>query len=358
MHTLAISIYVVVSYLFFIGQYTILSGIGGPILNVFTLTLFFLIIITNPKTHIYWLILHSITGTGLLMMEYFHPNLINEVYNSEFEHFFDIGFKHFMTLLFMYFIASFVMRTYITEKKLAVHQTESAKQMNSELEHVNSDKSKLLSIIGHDLRGPLNSIASFFEMIDFDDLTVEERDQFIDRIKVLTNNSIHLLDNLLNWASFDSKSAELETINVQEILLDTVNLIEAVASKKEIKIKLTSSAKYNAIADAQMLQTVVRNLLGNAIKFSHPGGIIEVQSTNHLGAIFIKVKDYGIGIPEDRKQGIFSSFVKSTPGTDSETGVGLGLVLCSDFIKAMNGSISFTSTENLGTEFVLKLPQG
>ena len=235
---------------------------------------------------------------------------------------------------------------------------------NEQLSELNTMKDKFFSIIGHDLKNPINVIMGFSEMLKvrIDTLTVEKRDIYIDNIFNSAKNTYDLLENLLTWARSQSGRMALqpESIDIIKLINSNIQLILEGIKKKDITVTTDYPKEIkNAFCDNNMADTVIRNLIGNAVKYTRPGGKISVkvefnEKANYVKAIF---SDDGIGIPADKIDDLFSLDRKySTEGTAGETGTGLGLLLCKEFIEKNNGNIWVKSGPDKGSVFTFTLP--
>lgn len=229
------------------------------------------------------------------------------------------------------------------------------------LKQLNKTKDKFFSIIAHDLKNPFNSIKGFTELLiensgEYDE---EKRLKFLRVIKDSTNKASVLLNNLLIWASSQSGNLDYnpkKTVLVNDVL-DVVSLLEIQAIKKEIDIYNNVDHNLLVNADENMLNTVLRNLISNAIKFTKAKGEIKICSKQDKNMVEVSIIDNGVGISEEEIKDLFSIEVKHThKGTANETGSGLGLVLCKDFVEKQGGKIWVNSTLGKGTEFVFSIP--
>jgi signal transduction histidine kinase len=154
----------------------------------------------------------------------------------------------------------------------------------------------------------------------------------------------------------DGVSVNLEELHLADTLKPIIAVHSAIAGEKYIRLKSTLTADAWIVADANMLQLVVRNLLNNAIKFTKSGGEITITSELHGNRWHIIVTDTGVGIDDERKSTIFSIKSQSTYGTRTEKGTGLGLLLCKEFTELQHGEIGFESTVGAGTTFYISMP--
>lgn len=352
-------IFAVNSYAFLILNYFYNSGINGPTLIAFFLTYVFLLAIFSRKTYPIWTALHIVTGSALLMVSFFKPESAPYSYIAEGARVTDFIVTYVTMLLFSFFALDFIRANYDYEKKSATDKAHAIEAHNKELEKVNSEKNKLFSIVSHDLRSPLNTIQSYMELLSSDLLDAQEKAVAEKELLTLTKNTSDLLFNLLSWSKtqMEGVHAKLREQNLFNILAGTINTQHAIASQKDISFTNNISKTASAICDEDMVQLVVRNLLNNAIKFTPTFGKITVDTIQTDKEVIISISDSGKGIPLEQQKEIFSLKIRSTYGTNNEKGIGLGLVLCKDYIELQNGSIWFESVPNEQTVFHISLPR-
>ncbi|MCL3781260.1 sensor histidine kinase [Prolixibacteraceae bacterium JC049] len=229
------------------------------------------------------------------------------------------------------------------------------------LKEINASKDKFFSIIAHDLKNPFHTILGFSFLLQQNglELSNDEVKNYSLDIYRATNQVYRLLENLLNWAS--SQTGRIE-YNPQELdLFDVVdevkNAIEPIAEKKDINLKWNIEPDVMIKADDNMLAAVIRNLMSNAVKFTEEKGTVELWSEKRGNEILVFVKDNGVGMSEEDAQKIFmidSKFRRE--GTNDETGSGLGLIVCKEFINKHNGVLKVESKEGEGSKFWFNLP--
>lgn len=230
------------------------------------------------------------------------------------------------------------------------------------LEELNQTKDRFFSIISHDLRGPINAFHGVPKMIKYfvqqkqmgqlEELA-EDIDQSVDRLS-------SLLDNLLNWAVQQQGNFPYvpEKIDVQSLAEDLVRTFTTMADSKQIKLVAEVEAHVEAWADRNTTMTIIRNLVGNALKFTpHQGEVLIKACYNDENEVLVQVQDNGVGIPEEKLNDLFKlQAKKSTWGTDGEKGLGLGLQLVYDFVQLNKGKIDVQSAPDQGTTFAIWLP--
>lgn len=223
------------------------------------------------------------------------------------------------------------------------------------------DKNQFFSIIAHDLRGPLGSSAGLSEILtqNIEEYSREEIKEIIEMLHESNKNSYKLLENLLDWSKVQTGMIEFspKRILLNTLIKENVELNKNAALNKNISLSFESSELIEVEADKNMIDTIVRNLLTNAIKFTDKHGEITVKFKKKHQKVEISIADNGIGIPDNIKDKLFKINGKVTQrGTENESGSGLGLLLCSEFIKMHQGKIWTESEHGKGSTFKFTLP--
>jgi signal transduction histidine kinase len=231
-----------------------------------------------------------------------------------------------------------------------------------QLEIANQTKDKFFSIIAHDLRSPISSMTSMFEMIN-ENYKEEVDDKLRKSLNALTTTSkqtFTLLENLLTWSRSQSGQIEYKptTCNLEEVIENNLWLVQAIIQEKKIKIINQAGKNTSIVVDRAMLDTIIRNLLSNAIKYTRKDGTITISSKKSEQSVEISICDTGIGMNPDVLKRLFRIDLHnvSYPGTNREKGTGLGLILCQELITKLKGKIEVTSEKNKGSVFTITLP--
>jgi len=226
------------------------------------------------------------------------------------------------------------------------------------LDSLNSFKNKILSIIGHDVRSPLNSIKSVIELIDQDLVDPGEVKSIRKALLNEVNSTRTLLDNILEWSSIylEGKENTASVFAVKDVVEECLDLLSFELERKRINIVQEISDE-TAFGDTEMIKLVIRNIIGNAIKFSNKGDTIRVTASKKGQVSRLSIVDEGVGMSQEqidrllnRKGGV------SALGTTNERGSGIGMLLSLEFLEINKGSLSIESKENEGSTFVIKLP--
>ncbi|MBN2663298.1 MAG: PAS domain S-box protein [Bacteroidales bacterium] len=234
------------------------------------------------------------------------------------------------------------------------------KKKEKELQELVATKDKFFNIIAHDLISPFNAILGFTEILKYN----EEQSENSNNIKIINSlhqsakNAFNLVENLLQWSRTQTGKMKYEPKNhsISEIITNIIASIEAAANAK--KINLVSHVNDFAVfVDKNMIEVVIRNLLSNAIKFTQEKGIVAITASIIKKAAIVSIIDNGVGIEQKRINSIFSIDKEyTTTGTNYETGTGLGLVLCKEFVLKNRGKIWVESKQNLGSTFSFSMP--
>jgi two-component system sensor histidine kinase/response regulator len=240
-------------------------------------------------------------------------------------------------------------------------QSEELTQSNSELKRLNATKDRFFSIIAHDLRNPFNALVGISELLvqQFRQFSNEEIQNYLNIIYTSSQSGHELLENLLQWSRAQTGHINYEPIplSLKAVVFEIVALLEGEALHKKIHLQVEIREDVTINADENMLQTVLRNLVSNAIKFTNSGGKVTIDADVADDFAVVSVTDNGVGISKDDLQNLFKEEqTYTTPGTQDETGSGLGLLLCKEFIEHHGGNIRVESEKGKGSSFIFTLP--
>ena len=231
----------------------------------------------------------------------------------------------------------------------------------NQLKEVNATKDKLFSIIAHDLRGPFTSIIGFAELLknNFQKYDSTKLGAMLGHIFVSSKQAHELLENLLIWAQAQQGNIEFqpENLDLKTLVVENTILLENQAANKHIQIIVAIEEKIPVFADNNMLNTIIRNLLNNAIKFTPQQGNIIISADLLPNYVEITVADTGVGMSKEIKDKLFRIDMHVTSkGTENEKGSGLGLNLCKEFVEKHGGKIWVESKINEGSTFHFTIP--
>lgn len=330
--------------------------------------------VTESKNNFHQLFLGKENSGNLLLEDIFEletanktRELIEETLQTGEPQSFDFRYMMFGTEKF--FEARFAIRSYdealmilrdVTQQKIAEQKVI---QFTEELKQLNVTKDKFFSIIGHDLRTPINGLLNYAEILndECEVLSKEEIKEFSGYIIEIARTTNSLLNNLLEWSRIQSGKIAFEPQELQLYLtVDKIfRLLNPVASSKQVTLNNQIDTTSLCSADSNMLQSIILNLVSNALKFSNIGGVVSVSAIDFDDYVKISVKDNGIGIKEEHIKLLFDNGITfTTLGTAKEKGTGLGLMLCKEFVKMHNGNIWVESKVGHGTTFSFTLSKG
>jgi signal transduction histidine kinase/ligand-binding sensor domain-containing protein len=265
-----------------------------------------------------------------------------------------------LTVIIIIVISIFRLRIRrLREQKILLER--SVAEKTAELHELNASKDKFFSIIAHDLKNPFNTIIGFSEMMK-ESIKLNDSATFYEYTVMINNSAVQtlrLLENLLEWAN--SQSGKLTFIPVPIVLNDLVKeefvMAEDMATRKKIELKSYIPDDLTVVADKNMIRTILRNLITNAIKFTYINGQVQVNTVTRNNQVEISVSDTGIGMSEETMTKLFRIDASlSIRGTDNEKGTGLGLFLCKEFVEKHRGKIWVESEEGKGSTFKFLLP--
>jgi len=246
----------------------------------------------------------------------------------------------------------------ITDREKAAHIIE---KQNDELIKLNTDKDRFMSILAHDLKSPFHSILGLLDLLaeNINSFDTKEITDIINQVNNSAHKTFNLLDDLLLW--INARSGKLvfdpQELNFSEIFNDIKRDLDSLARNKNIQIIELVSFDTFILADKNILKTVLRNLISNAIKFTDQNGLITINAESDSEFVTVLVSDTGIGIEQIDLVRLFDTHRRiSTPGTRNETGTGLGLLLCKEFIDRLGGRIWAESEPGKGSKFSFTVP--
>ncbi|MCX6220168.1 MAG: PAS domain S-box protein [Bacteroidia bacterium] len=247
----------------------------------------------------------------------------------------------------------------ITDRKKIENEL---KKNESELKALNTTKDKLFSIVAHDLRGPIGTSADLLEVLieSYDSFSNEEQLKMLEILKNSAKSTYNLLETLLNWALIQTGNIVFkpELFSLTHCIDITVKNFTPTALSKNITLLFEPGDDIYSFGDNNMIQTVLRNLIGNAIKYTYRGGTIEIKSVNQGIKTEISITDNGMGMDEETRKNLFChNKQNSIYGTENEKGTGLGLVLCKEFIEKHGGYIHVESEPGKGSSFIFDIPK-
>lgn len=304
---------------------------------------------------------------GLSMVSYFVLAVLCKDYKYQLE-IANVWFYFFNQLLALGFIfyGLFLIKkentgyqhSILQQKEEIVQKGLLLQQQTEELTRLNAFKSRLFSIIAHDLKSPIYALRNLFRNMQAYDLPAEEIKDMVPEVVNELTYTTSLMENLLQWArsQMQTEAVKPQMIDVSGLMTEVARLLRLQAEAKKIKVSLGVDKTLVAFADTDMVNLILRNLLSNAIKYTPEKGAIGVNARKAGGLVEISVKDTGMGIPAEALEKIQMNNFYTTKGTAGESGTGLGLMLCKEFITRNNGNLYIISTPGKGSTFTFTLP--
>jgi two-component system sensor histidine kinase/response regulator len=343
------------------------SGINGSTDIIWPAYLLLVFAISPYKQHLPWLIAYVICFMALHLAAYYHPELVKHPFGPGRGELIDRITAFPLPVITTYIVIKYIRKNYdkarITaeEKAIAVEeQNHHILSQKEQLEKSDAEKNKLMSIVSHDMRAPLINIQGYLQLLNEHELDSLQRPLIEHELLMATNSTLDMITNLLQWSKsqMEGPAVNLAPANLLAIIQSTLDMGKTQANKKEITLNYSIDLALTVIADKDMLQLVVRNLISNAIKFTPNGGMINIAAQLVQHECKITVSDNGKGIDYNKQQKIFAINTEPGLGTNNEKGVGLGLLLCKEFIERQGGRIGFESVFGQGSSFFVFIPAG
>ncbi len=270
-------------------------------------------------------------------------------------------FKIFVLAIIIIVVVSIFRSRFRQLKNQKVLLEKSVAIKTAELNELNASKDKFFSIIAHDLKNPFNNIIGFSEILkeEINSGKLSKVNEYAEMINSSAVQTFRLLENLLEWANSQTKKISFNpsSVNLSELLNEEFNILNDTAIRKNIELKSFIPENLVIMADRNMIKTVLRNLISNAIKFTPISGKVEVDAMTKNKYIEIAISDNGIGMTKETIAKLFRIDADlSTSGTENEKGTGLGLFLCKEFVEKHGGRIWVESEAGKGSQFIFTLP--
>jgi two-component system, sensor histidine kinase and response regulator len=245
------------------------------------------------------------------------------------------------------------------QKEVITEKARLLQKQKAELTELNLIKTKLFSVIAHDLKSPMYALRNLFRNMHQQNMPAEEMKEMVPEVLMDLNYTIGLMENLLQWSKtqMESSSVRPEELDISKMITEVSHLLRLQAEAKQIYIDCKIKSSIFIVADKDMINLVLRNLLSNAIKFTPEQGTIEIGVNDLNSFIEIYVQDSGTGISKDALDKINENNFYTTKGTASESGTGLGLMLCKEFLAKNGGRMQIESEIGKGSIFSFTLPR-
>ncbi|MCU0436622.1 MAG: ATP-binding protein [Raineya sp.] len=349
------------------------GGIEGRI-GIFYVVLSMIFAIILPrKIQTYGVIMICIIILIVVIIEYKYPYLV-DLHQTKEDKIIDLTLTYITLAYGAFFVMSVLKSSYDQkQRKIDLKDVEILKQnevleqnslelsrQNEQLQKMNASQHRLFSIIAHDLRSPLTSSKAIVELVYQKNMPVEQLQEVVPEMYRNLSYTLSLVDNLLFWAKsqFGDNFIHLEPIELNSYIESQIADLEIIATYKNIHFEVSLEKTKNVIIgfDRQILEIALRNLISNAVKFSHENSPICIQTTINNDNLQIKVIDSGMGMSLEHLENIRKGIVFSSKGTNYEKGTGLGLNLCQGLLKKCNSTLEIESIEQKGTTVSIIIP--
>ena len=336
------------------------DGINGPTFYVFLLIHLIILCIVISKHYLFWSVLNVIFFIVLYYIGLYQEDWIPINYGNKEEIFADQSLTYTACIIGISILVASLKRFYTIQKNKVKQQTIELIELNKSLKITSDKKDKIIAIISHDLKNPLQSIIQTIELINSGELTDEDIKYLRKELLKTTNSTYKMMENILEWSSFELKNEvkREKKIFVKDLVEDTVGILKVIAKQKDIILQVNYHKNPEINLETDRLLLIFRNLVQNAIKFTSSGGLVTVDLNCINEQFILEITDNGIGISTDRLKNIFEQDIKSTYGTEQEKGTGMGLHLCFQSAQKLSGELKVKSTEGVGSSFKLIIPTG
>lgn len=329
------------------------GGQSGSIIHGLQISFLFFFAVLPKKLYLPFTLSHVLCVASCYITEYYHPDWIVQ-YTSKEGQLIDQIITLILSITCVYTIM-------MTIKRMYEDKTNEVQKQKEDLQELNNLKDKMLSIISHDVRGPLGQLKSVLSLVIDGYISKEKSEHLLKEIHKHVQETENLLDTLVTWASIQLQEGDMqmkeELIALKPIIENESKLFSSQMQQKNLIFSCIVPNQLYVTSDANILALVIRNLLSNAIKFSHLGGKIEISTIEQEKYIVLSVKDTGVGITPERLNEILElGKNSSTRGTNNEKGSGLGLRLCKEFIEKSGGKLHIESEVGKGSTFLVSIP--
>ncbi len=358
-YELGFLIFSILSYPILAINFYLNDGIEGPSLYIFLMIHIIIMALSHKKNYWIWISYNFLFFSILFYIDNYHPQLIPLTYENLDIKFIDHELSYLTCLIGIYSIIISLKKSYIIQRKETEAKSKALGEVNYALKKSNDQKDKIIALISHDLKNPLLSITQILKLIKNNDLDLEEVKMAQDELYTMTNNTQKMLDNILEWATFELQNKEIYFSEkpVADICESFLSVYHTLAKQKGIHFIIDYENNPKIKTDIDRFSLILRNLIQNAIKFTKPGGFINFSVRENNKHVSVMVEDSGIGISQENIKTLFDMDIKTTYGTQKEKGTGLGLSLCKENTKKIKAQLSVESQEGKGTTFTLTLPK-
>lgn len=357
-YVLGFSLFVTVAYSLLASNYFLVGGINGTtdIISLLVLGVFFAS--SQSRSHWIWTALHGLVFCGLTYWDYSTDKSGITPYTDEFQRYMDTGLTYIFVLIFMFYIFRLIRRAFEHEKGKVEVQRLKLEASKAELEQSNQELIKVLSIIAHDVRNPLASIQSFLEVSADGSLAPDDQKAINQGLQEMVQNTSHMLDDMVNWSKvqISGQATNFHKQGIGSWLNKTADHMRQMAKAKGVLFNDNYNGRLKLYCDPILMTVIIRNLIQNAVKFTSPGNVVQLEVKQDKSHMLFEVIDEGLGIPEADLEKLFTDKSISKSGTRQERGSGFGLLIVKEYVDLHQGKIEVESTVGKGSRFTVKIP--
>ena len=368
-YNLSRNLFLIVGYAFLVFLWYYDAGMDGYIQLILFSVITWQLVFDNGRKY-FWLGLNMIIILCLTLSDFFFPEWVLWHHASRLDRALDFIFTYVIMGIATFFIFRTLLKEYSKERELVSEKNrellalnERLKAIISEMKKIDQTRSKLFSVVSHDIRSFAGDINNFSGLL-LDSEHSGNKNRETEYKHYIYNSSINLksvLENLLSWARLQMESipVNIEQFDLKTTVENILFLFEYAYKEKRINVELQCNTNVAVVADVEMVKSIIRNLISNAIKFSHPGGIISISIEKKESSDFVllRVTDQGIGMTANELELLQTPddyFTKY--GTQKEKGTGLGFIISREFAEKNKGYLTVTSKAGVGSTFTLGLP--
>lgn len=332
------------------------AGSQGPFPMLFVFAQTFLYSFIDRRWQVWVAFFLFIIFASLSFVEFINPVSISQYESSKYR-LIDICLTYAVILIVYQVLAYVTQNDFELEHNKLLDSNRLVNEQREKLEQINLMRTRLLTVLSHDIRSPLTNIYSLIEACHEDLIEKEEFNTYTRELQNQISYNLGLLDSLVLWARAQSENfmVQKENVPLNDMVLQCVSVFEPTLKQKQLTVEIEIASTLKINCDVDIIKIVFRNVLSNAIKFSYSGSKISFSVKEFDNHLMLLITDYGVGMDAVTLNGLYSSELVSKLGTQKEKGSGMGLLMCRDFIAQVGGKLELTSEVNNGTVVSIQL---
>lgn len=331
------------------------GGVQGPTLLFFLICFVASLTVLSTQQMWYSMIAHLVVATALLAYQYYNQDLFPNRYPSMEMWIIDMGISFFSAVVIYSVVYWYVKGQENAQAKLLEEENQYNLMLREQLEELNAEKDKLFSVLAHDMRSPLASVEGALELMATDELTEEEKNQLYREMLRLVRNSSFMVENVLHWSRHGSltNGESQVTFFLEDLFSQIEGMTLPMAQSKGVNLNVQCVPGLRLKMHKTALEVILRNAVHNAVKFTPKNRNVEVFTRKHQGVWQVVIDDEGSGLDPELWN---ATEVQSTPGTNGESGSGLGLTLMKNFSEKIDVQVEVSNPMDGGTRMIFTLP--